>query len=279
MRKILLLILTTITFSCISNDEEKSKEINVLFVGNSLTYYNDMPQKLQDMLDETDSNIKIEQITYPGFSLSRHLDNIIVSSSENGVNTRSKNDGEITETEKKLNEKNWDIVVLQTGGVAVLIPESVKYQVNPAITKIKNLVNNQDTRFILFNTWTTDVNYPKKYCYTGWMLNETLDSDKDYCSKEIKNSEHYLNLLNSSYKNIAEINSLERTNHGEVFQKAFEKYPELKILEDNMHPSNNGAFLSACIFYNLISDKDVQDLEYSADLDPKTAALLKKAAS
>lgn len=87
MRKILLLILTIFMVSCNSKIKEKSKEVNVLFVGNSLTYYNDMPQKLQGMLDEQNSNIKIDQITYPGFSLSRHLNNMIVSKSENGVNT------------------------------------------------------------------------------------------------------------------------------------------------------------------------------------------------
>ena len=276
MRKILLLILTLILVSCNSNIKEETKEINVLFVGNSLTYYNDMPQKLQDMLDEKDLKIRIDQITYPGFSLSRHLGNIVVFTSENKVNTRKKEEGEITETKKKLKEKKWDIIILQTGGIAVLIPESVKYQVDPAIKKIKTIVNNQDTRFILFNTWTTKEKYPTKYCYTGMMLDQNLDPNKDFCSPEIENSAHYLKLLNTSFENIAKENSLERTNHGDIFQKVFDNYPELKILEDDMHPSDNGAFLSASIFYEMITNKSAGELNYTGNLNNSDAETLKR---
>ena len=176
-------------------------------------------------------------------------------------------------------EKQWDIIVLQTGGVAVLIPESVKYQVTPAIKEIKNIVNNPNTQFILFNTWTTKVDYPKKYCYSGRMLDEKLEPNKEFCSLEIKNSDHYFRLLKDSYQNIAEENSLVSSNHTDIFQKAFKKYPGLQILEDTMHPSKNGAFLSACIFYKLLTDKNPESLEYTAELDPKTATFLKKAVS
>jgi hypothetical protein len=279
MRIILLLILTIILVSCNSKIKEASKEIHVLFIGNSLTNYNDTPQILQKMLDEKNSNVKIDQITNSGFSLGRHLNKMMVSKSENGVNILVKNKKEITETEKKLKEKKWDIIVLQTGGVAVLIPESVEYQVDPAIKKIKHIVNNQNTRFILFNTWTTKIDYPKKYCYSGRILNEKLDPNKEFCSAAIKNSKQYLELLKESYKNIAEENTLEITNHSDIFQNAFDNHPELKILEDNMHPSKNGAFLSACIFYKLITGRNPEKLDYTAELDPETAKLLQKAAS
>ena len=272
----MLLILSTIVFSCGTKTKDDSKEINVLFIGNSLTYYNDMPQKLQEMLNENKTNIKIDQITYPGFSLNRHLNNIITSTSENGVNTRVKEDGEITETEKKLKEKKWDIIILQTGGVAVLIPESVKYQVNPTIKKIKELVNDNETRFILFNTWPSKVDFPKKYCYSGRLINSSLDPDENFCSTVITNSEHYLQLLNKSYKSIADHNSLELTNHGDLFQRTEIKHPELEVLEDDMHPSDIGAFLSASIFYELITNKNVIDLSYVGELNKKDADKLKK---
>ncbi len=65
-----------------------------------------MPQSVQKMLNETDPNIKIEQSTFPGMSLSAHLDNIIESRTENGISTRKKVEGEITDTEKKIAKKN-----------------------------------------------------------------------------------------------------------------------------------------------------------------------------
>ncbi len=275
MRKILLLLLAFTLLSCGFNNSKESKEINVLFIGNSLTYYNDMPQKLQEMVNETNPNIKIDQITFPGMSLSAHLDNIIVESSEDNVSTRTKAPGELTATEKKIEEKEWDIIILQTGGVSVLIPESVKYKVNPAIEKIKELNENSETRFLLFNTWTTKVDYPIKYCYKGLQISQTLERMNEFCSQEINNSKEYLKLLNEAYAQIAEQNSLEKTNHGDLFQQIFKNHPDIEILEDNIHPSDLGAYLSACIFYKEITKNDPSDLIYVGDLDFKKVKLLK----
>ncbi|WP_026838885.1 DUF4886 domain-containing protein [Gillisia sp. JM1] len=278
MRKILLLLLAVILLSCGFNNSKDTKEINVLFIGNSLTYYNDMPQKLQEMMNETNPNIKIDQITFPGFSLSAHLENVIVESSENNTKTTTKAPGELTAAEKKLAEKNWDIIILQTGGVAVLIPESLEYKVDPAIKKIKELVKNDNARFILFNTWTTKVEYPKKYCYRGMQISQSLDRMTEYCSPEINNSKEYLEFTNDSYKTLADNNSLEKTDHGNIFQKVYDKYPEINILEDTMHPSDLGAFLSASIFYEIITKNDPSDLKYVGEIDSKTAELLKELA-
>ena len=272
MRKILILLFAVTFLNC---GTKESKEINVLFIGNSLTYYHDMPQKLQEMMNETNPNIKIDQITFPGFSLSAHLENIILESSDDNIRTTTKASGELTKTERKLAEKNWDIIILQTGGVAVLIPESLQYKVDPAIKKIKELVKNENSRFILFNTWTTKVEYPKKYCYRGRLISQTLDGMKEYCSPEINDSKEFLELTNHSYKTLADNNSLEQTNHGNIFQKIFDKYPEINILEDTMHPSDLGAFLSASIFYEIITSNDPSDLKYVGEIDSKTAELLK----
>jgi len=276
MRKILLLLLAVILLSCGFNSSKDTKEINVLFIGNSLTYYNDMPQKLQEMMNETNPNIKIDQITFPGFSLSNHLENVIVESSENNTKTTTKAPGELTAAEMKLAEKNWDIIILQTGGVSVLIPESVKYKVNPAIEKIKELNNNSNTRFILFNTWTTKVDYPVKYCYKGFQISQTLERMNEYCSPEIKSSKEYLELINDVYTQIAEQNSLEKTNHADIFQELFDNHSKIEILEDDMHPSVMGAYLSACIFYKVITNNNPRELEYTGGIEPKKAEILKQ---
>ena len=275
MRKILLLLTIINFWSCNSFKSEKPKEINVLFIGNSLTYYNEMPQMLQKMLSETNSNIKIDQITFPGISLSRHLDNIIKESSEDNISTRLKREGEKTETEKKIQEKKWDIIIMQTGTVAVLIPESRKHKTDPAIKKIKALNNNANARYILFNTWTGKVAYPKQYCYSGFMLGDSFNRDEKYCSPEVINKSQHLTLINESYAALAKENSLELSKHGDIYYKVSGNNPEIKLLEDDIHPSKLGAFLSACIFYEMITNKDATDLKYNAGLDTQQAKVLK----
>lgn len=70
--KILSLIITCLLISVLDAcSDRKPKE--VLFIGNSLTYYHDMPVMLQAMLNEKDIRINIHQSTFPGVSLSAHL--------------------------------------------------------------------------------------------------------------------------------------------------------------------------------------------------------------
>lgn len=281
MRTFFCLICILPLLSCKLKSEEppekKAEEKNVLFIGNSLTYYNDMPQMLQDMMEETNSEYNIEQITYPGMPLEGHLSNIILSGSGDNVSVRPKQPGEITETEKKIREKDWDIIILQTGGVPVLIPEAVKYNITPAIEKIKELASGK-TRFILFNTWTAKVDFPKQYCYRGIQIDSSLERMDEFCSPVIQDEDDFLLKLNNSYTSIAKSHGLEKTDHGNIFQEVFDKHPELKILEDEMHPSKLGAFLSACIFYELITKKDATALDYTADLGPNETEVLKKMA-
>ncbi|WP_255462885.1 DUF4886 domain-containing protein [Flavobacterium sp. GP15] len=142
MKKIVLILITLISISCKSQSKNTLKEINVLFIGNSFTYFHEMPQTVQKMINETNPNIKIDQITFPGMSLSGHLSDIITSKTENGISTRIKGENEKTETEIKIAEKIWDVIILQTGTVSVLIPENRELKVNKAISEIKRLVSN-----------------------------------------------------------------------------------------------------------------------------------------
>lgn len=84
------LILTFFFFNTFAQNPANKNDINVLFIGNSLTYFYGMPTTVQKMLNETETNYKIDQITFPGMSLNNHLNSIIYSKSENTVNTREK---------------------------------------------------------------------------------------------------------------------------------------------------------------------------------------------
>jgi hypothetical protein len=48
MRNFVLIILAVAITSCKSLKTELSEELNVLFIGNSLTYYHEMPQTLSN---------------------------------------------------------------------------------------------------------------------------------------------------------------------------------------------------------------------------------------
>ncbi|QJP35112.1 DUF4886 domain-containing protein [Nonlabens sp. Ci31] len=274
MRNILLIILAFAITNCKS---QSSEELNVLFIGNSLTYFYDMPQTLQMMLNETHPNIKIDQSTFPGQSLSGHLSDIITSRTENGIKTREKELGETTETEIKIAEKNWDIIILQTGTVSLLIPENREIKVNKAVSDIKKLVNNPNCEFILFNTWPSKKEYPKQYCYSSRMIDKSIEKGT-CCSPTIENLEQEIKLINESYHLVAEKNGIKKSDNGTKFYEILTKHIEIELYDDDIHPNAYGSFLNACIFYQMLTNKKASELKYIGEIEPKTAELLKKVA-
>ncbi|WP_452231322.1 DUF4886 domain-containing protein [Lacinutrix sp. MEBiC02595] len=277
MRNILLIILAFVTIGCKPPKRQSVQQLNVLFIGNSLTYFHEMPQTLQKMLNETHSRIKVEQSTFPGMSLSAHLDNIIESRTENGISTRKKLDGEITETEKKIAEKKWDVVILQEGTVRLLIPEVREYNVETAISAIKKLIPNPNCKFILFKTWPSKKEYPKEYCYSARSINQSMEKDK-YCSPIIENLEQEMKLINKSYNLVAKNNKISKSENGNKYYEVLTNYPEIELYEDNSHPNKYGSFLNACIFYQMLTGIKATELKYNGEIEINTAELLKQVA-
>ena len=116
---------------------------NVLFVGNSLTYYNEMPKTLQSIIDDQDVRMNVQQITFPGYFLSQHLkDSLTIS---------------------RINSQDWDYVVLQEATVRVLIPEIREYNFYPAVHKLDSIIKIKNGTTVLYQSYAISI-YPKQYC-------------------------------------------------------------------------------------------------------------------
>lgn len=276
MKKLIILALAFSTLNC-SAQPKQGKELNVLFIGNSLTYFHDMPQTLEKMLVETDPNIKIHQSTFPGMSLSSHLTDIIESKTENGISTRQKRGTEVTETEKRLAERKWDVIILQTGPVSVLIPESRELKIDKAIADIKNFSTNPDCQFILFNTWPSKNTYPEQYCYSSVLIDPAIQKEK-CCSPVLENLKQEYELINQAYELVAQKNNLINSNNGTKFYEVLTKHPEINLYEDDSHPNKYGAFLNACIFYQILTKRKSSALVFVAEIEPEKAKLIKRIA-
>ena len=53
---------------------KKKKDLNLLFIGNSHTYYNDMPQQVRLRADEDNYNCRVTMLAHPNWYLSRHAE-------------------------------------------------------------------------------------------------------------------------------------------------------------------------------------------------------------
>lgn len=78
-----------------STATEEAPRVSILFVGNSLTYANDMPKLVQQLLEDSGYEARVEQIARPNFGLQDHW--------------------ERRKTRRAIRSGGWDVVVLQQG--------------------------------------------------------------------------------------------------------------------------------------------------------------------
>lgn len=242
--------LLSLMFTCLlilvlgACNDENSKQ--VLFIGNSLTYYHDMPLTLQAMLNEKGIKINIHQSTFPGISLSEHLAQ--------------------PKTLEKLRSQNWDFVILQEATVRILIPESRYYNFGPTILKLDSLIKIKKGQTILYQSYPISI-YPKKYCYPSFLIRPEIPETK-YCSDSLVNSAEEFEIIQASFKQASKSIQSEIAPVGLCFELCKKKYPELSLFEsiDDTHPSILGSYLIACVFFKQLTGEKTSEVKYSSTL-------------
>ena len=127
----------------------------------------------------------------------------------------------------------------------------------------------------MFQTWTPSLYYPQTY-YRPKNTSDYEAKFEEFCSPNIESEAQEINLIAESCKQIAESNHLILSKNGEIFYHFKLKYPDIKLTDEQAHPTKAGAFLNACIFYEFFSNKKAIELNFYGDLDVQTAKLIKK---
>ncbi|MBM77338.1 MAG: hypothetical protein CL846_02545 [Crocinitomicaceae bacterium] len=180
------------------------KKSKVLMIGNSFTFYWNLPQVVERMLVDNGFNYEVTQQTIGGSQLKKHWD----------LNT--KNDYQI---------ENYDYVVFNDHSTYPLkkLDTSSKY-----FNLFCSLAISKNVRPFVFGTWEYQ------------ML-------KDLSQNKKRNT---MSILDS----LASINNAIYVPVGNAFELAERKYPELDLfMDDNKHPSPNGTYLAACVFYSMLT--------------------------
>ncbi|CAL2057432.1 SGNH/GDSL hydrolase family protein [Tenacibaculum sp. 190524A05c] len=110
---------------------QHQKEYSILFIGNSLTYYNDLPKLVTEYAkNEKNLNIKTKMVAHPNYAIEDHW-----------------NDGKV---KRLIRRKKYDYVILQQGpssqkdGRKMLIQYGRKYS---------NLCKSSNTKLCYFMVW------------------------------------------------------------------------------------------------------------------------------
>lgn len=191
------------------------KSMNILFIGNSYTYYNDLPAIFEKLANENGKNVMTSSVTFGGARLHQFVE-----------------DNEYAKMLDELLEKNqYDICILQEQSILPIVNYTLFLEgIKNLNTKLDGMLKN----FILYETWGRK-NGSETLEEYGW-TNESM-------------TKH----LSEAYGKAAKEISAEVAHVGLNFFEVYKKHPEIELYnEDKTHPSYKGSCLAALTFYKNI---------------------------
>ena len=216
-----------------------AEPIEVLFVGNSLTFFNDLPDMFAELTRSAGQEIEVDMVAEGGWALADHAQS--------------------SATLEKIQRGSWDYVVLQEKSRLPAIPGLRNEYMVPAVRLLDEQISESGAETILFMTWGNRDGLPE----AGY---------EDYVKMQSQIQAGYLEIGGELGAIVAPV--------GVAWQSAIEREPKSNLWQmDGIHPSREGTFLAANVFYALIFQQSPEGLIYNGDLTEETTQVLQAVAA
>lgn len=176
----------------------------ILFVGNSYTYFWNLPQTVETMSLNSSQFLDTRQSTNGGVNLAQHWN------SDKNLKTRA-----------IIEENDFDIVVLQDHSMATInaLDSLMKYG-----GKFFDLLNAKGSEVYLYMTWARE--------WDPFMQNE----------------------ISEGYRKLAQKTGAKIVPVGLAWEESKRLRPDLLLYDaDGSHPNPSGTYLTACVFYYVLT--------------------------
>ncbi|MCF8219558.1 MAG: PKD domain-containing protein [Bacteroidales bacterium] len=248
-----LLVLVTVMIA--SGARAQNDTLRVLFLGNSYTAANNLPQLVADLADADNKKLIFDSYT-PGGTLLWNF--------ANNMNTSNQLD---TTALHKIKSGNWDFVVLQEQSQVPTIDHYRYNYMYPSVEKLKDTISqyNPCAKIMLFMTW-------------GRQNGGIQCSPDNYCSPEFVDFSHMQDSLESAYMGAAGLIKANVAPVGIAWKKVIEDTSIVLHSSDESHPNYKGSYLAACVFHAALWDKSPVGLSFTGSLTNPLAEYLQKTA-
>jgi len=231
-----------IAFFIMSSMVYSQETRKALFLGNSYTYTNNLPQIVSELATSTGDLLIYDSNLIGGYTLLNHSTNTI--------------------TQSKILSNDWDYIVLQEQSQTPTF-------INP--TAFMDGFSNLNT-FISQNKPCAQITSLMTWGY------ENGDDQNCASNPTVCNYNGMQNLLRDRYIEFSDLFESEVTPVGVVWKYIRENYPGINLYQsDGSHPSLAGSYIAACCFYTSIFRKDPTLISNNYGLDANTALLIKNA--
>lgn len=234
--------LVVVLISVLSMEVQSQVSRKVLFLGNSYTAYNNLPQLVHDVALSAGDTLVFDSHTPGGYTLEAHtLDNTSIN---------------------KINVGDWDHVVLQGQSREPILQPTI---FRDAGNDLRNAIyqSNPCTVPLFYMTWGRKNGDPT-FC----------DDFPVVCTYESMD-----NSLRGSYENMVDVFNAEVSPVSVVWRYLRDNHPAIDLYAgDGSHPSAAGSYAAACCFYAAIFKHDPTLITDNFSLTNADAAAIRNAA-
>lgn len=214
--------------------------VRVLLIGNSFTFYNDMPEMLHELAAQ-DPGAK------PVFAVARTRSSWTLegATDDKGIDTL-------------LHDVHWDAVVLQERSWMLSFSEDDWLRSTyPYADELGRKIDAAGSKGIVFETWGYRHGFDRGDSYPR-MQGRLLDGAAD----------------------LAQRLGMKMAPVGNAWYAAYVERPGLNLWDgDGRHPNEAGSYLAACVFYKELTGRDPARSRFTAGLDPADAGFLQTLAN
>ncbi len=234
MRRVFLITLTILLCAAVpptatravDEDGEASHDeppLNVLFIGNSFTRFNNLPRMVRKLLDadEVGPPARVRRATRSGATLRRLW------------RTR--------EVRHRIAEGGYTHVVIQGHS---LRPVRRPGEIREYARRFDEVIDDIGAQTVLYNTWARS-------------------RHSEDVPEELADPAAMQQRVDNVYQLMAEDLDAKLAPVGQAFTLANDEAPRIRLRRgDGIHPTPNGTYLAACVFYRVLTGRTSSGLSY-----------------
>ena len=237
---------------------DKNKELNILFLGNSLMYYNDMPIMFEGLTKADGRKVHVESITKG----SATMNDFATPTTEVGGKLK-------TLLEQK---PNWDYFVIEPSRRMSPSEETVINAEIAACLKLQEMAAAAGGKVVLYSVWGNNTGSAGVYQASASSPSYSKITDISISRKAHTKFMHEANLR------VAEaLGGVQVAEAGYAFENLYASVNSINLYHSDLrHPSAAGSYLAACTIFATIFGEKTEGNTYVAALS--TAETLQKMA-
>ncbi len=232
---------------------EEDKMLNILFLGNSLMYYNDMPQLFANIAKAAGKKVNVKSVTKGSATISDFAD-------------------ERTEVGAKaiplLKNNRWDLVIIEPSRRISPYENTVKEAELSSAKKIQELAKAAGGDVLLYSVWGNNNGNVVEYKAV------TPINMPEVATHLMGRKPHTKFMHEVNLEFAAALGNVKVAPAGYAFENCIAKYPEFNLYHsDERHPSPIGSYLAAAVIYATVFGEKVEMIPYTISSAPAKGVL------